>query len=647
MFKKKPNIKPLAPIKNSERRKLADQIIADLGLQVPPPPADVDPADKAASTAGLTNLRNALLPDGSLSARFQTTAGPDLKKISGTVYVGAPAGSQDNRVLWIRLDEKMHPTVYTLWRNPGILPLLHTPGFVVEKIQGGADLMTPGLQNGPPFPQKAKKGAVVAVASLENPTVPVAVGVCEIDVSALQQVQGARGHAVRSVHWAGDEIWAWSTSGKEGGAPPEHLEGWYGENAEVEAVADQLEGTDLKDVEDGGVQLDPKVPAEGADGEVVSKEEKFEYAEDQELTTKEIDEAFRRAFIYGVHHHMETNKNEPNYGLSFPLSQSSVMATLVQPFLPAFTPKQTASLQIKKTSFKNIKKFIKSLDKARLVKSKDRDGNEVVILDIDFNDATFKEFKPYRLPKKDTAGGASAGRGTTATATAGPSGEDTSIGQKLKKVELFRPKEKLAPLFTAANADARGLFTAAELRPIVTAYIETEKLVSLTNKRMVTLDPILANAVFDGSARTDKEVLAKGAAPRDALVDRVLASCAPFYTILRNDETVAAASASVKPKAGAAPKVNITLETRSGNKTVTKTSGVEPYFINPQVLADELRKACASSTSVEQKVGSSPRNPVMEVMVQGPQKEAVLKALEKRGVPKGWVEVVDKTKKKK
>lgn len=278
-----------------------------------------------------------------------------------------------------------------------------------------------------------------------------------------------------------------------------------------------------------------------------------------------------------------------------------------------------------------------------MVKSKDRDGNEVVILDIDFKDAAIREFKPYRLPKKDTAGGGSAGRGTTATATAGPGGEDSSIGQKLKKVELFRPKEKLAPLFTAASADPRGLYTAAELRPVVTAYIEAEKLVSPTNKRMVTLDPVLANAVFDGSARTDKEVLAKGAAPRDALVDRVLASCAPFFAILRNDETVATA----KPKAGAAPKVNITLETRSGNKTVTKTSGVEPYFINPQALADELRKACASSTSVEHKVGSSPKNPVMEVMVQGPQKDAVLKALEKRGVAKGWVEIVDKTKKKK
>ena len=38
---------------------------------------------------------------------------------------------------------------------------------------------------------------------------------------------------------------------------------------------------------------------------------------------------------------------------------------------------------------------------------------------------------------------------------------------------------------------------------------------------------------------------------------------------------------------------------------------------------------------------------VMEVMIQGPQKDAVLKALERRGVDKRWVEVLDKTKGKK
>ena len=89
------------------------------------------------------------------------------------------------------------------------------------------------------------------------------------------------------------------------------------------------------------------------------------------------------------------------------------------------------------------------------------------------------------------------------------------------------------------------------------------------------------------------------------------------------------------------------LETRSGNKTVTKLSGVEVFHINPQPLAEELQKACASSTSVNQLAGSSPKNPVQEIMVQGPQKDAVVKALERRGVNRHWIKVLDKTKTKK
>lgn len=317
------------------------------------------------------------------------------------------------------------------------------------------------------------------------------------------------------------------------------------------------------------------------------------------------------------------------------------MSNLVQPFLPGFTPAQASQLQIKKTSWKNIKKFIKSLDKEKILKSKDRDGNEVTIVDIDFNDRHIVEFTPYKLPKKETAAGTAQGRGEKATTTS--EAGDPAVGQKLKKVELYRPKDRLSPIFSAPGSDPRGLYTAAELRPIVFTYIETENLAAPTNKRLVTLNPILANAVFDNSAPIDKEVIAKGSVPRDVLVDRIIHSCAPFYAILRNDETVATS----KPKAGASPKIHITLETRAGNKTMTRVSGLEAYFILPQPLADELRKACASSTSVDKLVGSSPKNPVMEVSVQGPQKDAVIKALEKRGVNRNWIDFLDKTKGKK
>jgi translation initiation factor 2D len=127
------------------------------------------------------------------------------------------------------------------------------------------------------------------------------------------------------------------------------------------------------------------------------------------------------------------------------------------------------------------------------------------------------------------------------------------------------------------------------------------------------------------------------------LLERIARSCTSHWIILRNAQT----RESVKAKAGQAPTVKVLLETRSGSKTVTRVSGVEHFFINPQTLSDELQKACASSTSVAQLVGTSPKNPVMEIMIQGPQKEIVTKALEKRGVHRNWVEITDKTKSKK
>jgi len=336
---------------------------------------------------------------------------------------------------------------------------------------------------------------------------------------------------------------------------------------------------------------------------------------------------------------MSTNTDQPKFGLDFPLTQSFVMSNLIQPFLPAHTPEQAKELQIKNTSHKNIKRFIKSLDKVQLIKSKERNQNETTILDIDFDDRAIAEFKPYRLPKKETMAGTSLGRGEKATSSIDTG--DSSVGQKLNIQQYFKPHERLRPLFEAAKF-TQSFYTSSEIREAVTTYIEGANLVSVNNKRLVKLDPLLANSVFDGTQPLDREVQAKGTVPRDALVDRVTSASSPQYLINRTGQT-----SDDKPKSGLPPKVKIMLETRGGNKTVTKVSGVEAYFIPPQPLADELRKVCAGSTSVEQLVGSSPKTPVMEIMVQGPQKDAVIKALERRGVRPGWIEVNDKTKKKK
>jgi translation initiation factor 2D len=164
---------------------------------------------------------------------------------------------------------------------------------VVEKMQGGADLMTPGLQRGPPFPKKATKGAIVAIASLEAPTVPMAVGECAIDVSALGNVQGTKGIAVSTFHWAGDELWSWSSTGKAGSEPPDILKGWDDQDGEEASLAERTAAVDLDD-EEGGVALDA-IPAErsqaekaqGVEGEHAPSNNDFiDVLEDKELTTK-------------------------------------------------------------------------------------------------------------------------------------------------------------------------------------------------------------------------------------------------------------------------------------------------------------------------------------------------------------------------
>ena len=150
--------------------------------------------------------------------------------------------------------------------------------------------MTPGLARGPPFPEAAIKDAVVAIASLENPSVPMVVGVCEIDITALGRVQGVKGHAVRTVHWDGDELWSWSPGGKPGSEPPDHIDGWDDGQYSLEQ---NVAGLDLEESEteqdQGGVFVntdpDPSKTTKQnlyVDGEAVAERVAVEH----EMTSK-------------------------------------------------------------------------------------------------------------------------------------------------------------------------------------------------------------------------------------------------------------------------------------------------------------------------------------------------------------------------
>ncbi|OQD89701.1 hypothetical protein PENANT_c002G01505 [Penicillium antarcticum] len=638
MFKKKPTIKNLAPLRSSDRRKIADQIIKEYQISIPSASAE----DSTSTSPNLTSIRNALLPDNSLTARFTTTAGPDLRELTGIVYVGAHPDGEE-RVLWFKLehgpgaDKRLYPTVYTLWNNPNLVPLLYTPGFVMGKLHGGADLMTPGLANEPPFPARAVKGSVVAVASVDTYTVPRFVGICEIDVSALGEVQGAKGSAVRGLHWEGDELWAWSSSSRPGRPGPEYLEGW--DEDDLEELEEGVEALTVE--ENGGAQETQETLRD----EPVSAEEAE--AEEPEPTTKEIDDAFVNAFVYALYKLKQDNPSANNHGLSLPISPSALIANLTTPYLPIYTAQQAQFYNIKKTSWKNVKKFIKHLDKTKLVKSKDRNGQETVILDVDFGDHRVERFVPYRLPSKNALENSkpSASEGKKSAPT---DGGDPSVGQTISVQNLYRPSGKLIPnIFPALSAsNSSNFYKYSDISTHLDQYLQSQDppIVSRENRRIITINPFLANTIFTSDSTEDKGTLARGKITRDGLLKRIAEDrtlVQPHYLILKNDQTIA----DVKPKAGTAPKVTVTLEKRTGSKTVTKVMNLEIFGMIPTLLSQELQKKCAGSTSVTQATGA-PKG-VMEVLVQGDQRKAIETALGRRGLKSQWIAVVDKTKKKK
>lgn len=666
MFKKKPLIKSLSPLRSSDRRRLADQIISEYQIAVPSDSASTPQSQLEKETTTpqqtsqvqhepenpekdafpitpvvtLASLRNNLLPESTSSARFTTTSGPNSTPVSGTVYVGSHP-DQEPRILWIQYgkSQTLVPTVYTLWHNPNIVPLLHTPDFVAEeKLRQGADLMIPGLvkARGSKWDQRATKGSIVAVAGMTKDTVPVWVGTCYIDISQLadDNFRSQKGIAVKGLHWEGDEIWNWATVAGAGGKPgPATVDGWTGIGAGLDSAVENLTLSDAdKDGGDGG---GVSLQEHKGDGENISSTEADE--EDRIPTAAEIDKAFHQAFLFSLYKAKQSNKG-PNYGFDFPIQPSFLIANMVQPNLQ----QQSQHYNIKKTSWKNAKKYIKHLDKSGLAKSKDRNGGETVILGIDFDHQQIASLVPYKLLSPKT--------GDVKQSTAGSSNEssssnDPSMGQKLIIKTCYRASSKLVPDLLSSKTD---FYTAQQISSAVKSYIEQRPELGGQSSSSISLDAFIANNILGSNPaheQEDNRVTAAGRINRGALQKRILDDnrlCQPYFVIERSGSE----ASDQKPKPGLPPHVNILIEKRTGTKVVTRLSNLEPFFINPNLLAPELQRKCAGSCSVGQLQGG--KTGLLEITIQGDQSKVLTSdVLPKRGVDTKWIDVVDKTKPKK
>ncbi|ODV81556.1 uncharacterized protein CANTADRAFT_24458 [Suhomyces tanzawaensis NRRL Y-17324] len=562
MFKKDPQPKASANIKNSERRKLVENVCKLYGI----------PQDKLDKEA-----INKLVPSETKLASFKSIQG-----FSGSIYY-----DENETPIWFKTrDSQVYPSLFTVWRNPYVLPLIKTHPHVIEILEGGADLMLPGTI--PPFNPRLVKGAIVGVVDTAHPTVIKGVGICKMDISSFDRVIGTTGVAVELLHTINDQLYK----------------------------LNKLVDIDIPEEVDLATPIIPEEPQDDEDGadtqeqtdaQSIDKEEGEDdvdslASEIAELTVEEIDNFFTRSLL-------QTIKTET---IELPITASNFMASYIYKNLPVLDP---SYCNIKKTSWKKTAKFLKAMDKQKYIQVKGKDEDLSIIKLMDNKLPILENFVTHRTMGSKTSKG----------------NKDPTPSKKaneLSIVQLYKPGNKSRMFFNKVDAPFSDLYTTVELRSLFEKYVKLKDLVNPNDKKTIRIDDDLKSCTNLGPQAT----------PRDKVFKAFLTNCSPHFLVVKPGETKG------EVYKGEPPKISIITETKIGRKVITRVSNFENYHIKPHVLAEELRIKCSGSSTIGQMV----QNPkITEVTVQGPHGKLIMDLLKEKGVPTTFIEFENKAKSKK
>ncbi|KAF9478572.1 eukaryotic translation initiation factor SUI1 family protein [Pholiota conissans] len=603
MFKKPlSNLKTSAPLRSSDRRKLKQRIVAAYGIT---------------SEEG-----DILVPDGLLSIKFSTHV-----EEPGVVYT-----HPDGNPLWFTLgknSEDLIPTVYTLWKKQDLLPFLSTPAAVVPILIGGADLMIPGVIH---CPMALNEHQLVAIRQYSRKdgkpalSPPVAVGRMALPSDQLRSPVKEKGKAVHVIQTWKDHLW---DMGSKGDIP-------------ADTVLDQ-EGEDISDSEDekGGSNEAAATPPPASPAPEESEE-----SNSATYTPAEVTELLHKALLQAI---STTLKVLPSS--SFPIPATQLYSNYILPCRPAFptlvippsedapriqskeAPHVETEITIKASSHKSLTTFLKAAEKASLLtlKPPQKQQPDVLITAVNVAHPEVASHKPFATAKDIEL---------TAAKKAAKEEKANEAGKELEVRELWKPHQSTVELFEEFGVDKHELFSMEQIRSLLNGYITAHDLVNPREQAYINLDDLLYSCAANESKSKSKGK-DKGAEPeftmdrfmkRDELTKKIVGKMQSWYEVKTEGKEPVTKKGTLKP-------IQVVMKVRQGRKVATLISGFEPFLlIDAEVMAEDLRKACAGATSVSP-IPGKPAGSGSEVLVQGKQSAIVLEYLLGKGIPKKWVEV--------
>lgn len=532
---------------------------------------------------------------------------------------------------------EIFPTVFALWKVPELLPCFMLKGGEVSRfVIGGADLMFPGISIPADGLPSFLSGEPWAVKVPGNPA-PIAVGSTTISSTEALKA-GLRGKALRITHYYRDFLWG----SVEGHSVPNagFLEDMVVEDPAfllTYQVSDSCEGAadgsnDQRNDEEGVIDTDnansepnstsatqddfdgnivEQVAADVGDLKLTENVDAGETNEEQHvLTTEDVDAYLDKCLLQALH---TTVKDK-----DLPMPGSTLWSNHILPCRPS-----GITLDIKKSSHKKLSKWLQAKSSAGLISVKeDKYKKESMLFSVNRGHPDYLSFKPEKRQAEK------------ASQAVDHAASDNIRPEKMLEVtEVYKPSVHVNPIFASVSAETGRLYTFSEACDVVFNYIEKENLVKPTDTSIVVLDPTLCDALFKGAIK-------KGTTYPTEIHKKDLGST--FVNRMQAHHVVSRGSQSVVRK-GALKTIQIVTERRQGNKKMTKLSGLETFLMDPEALASELQKKFACSTTVAELPGKKGQ----EVLIQGGVIADVAKHLvEQFGIPKRYIEVLDKTARK-
>ncbi|SCO66397.1 translation initiation factor SUI1, putative [Plasmodium vivax] len=281
-------------------------------------------------------------------------------------------------------------------------------------------------------------------------------------------------------------------------------------------------------------------------------------------------------------------------------------------------------LDVKKSTYKKISKFVQHCSKLKLIKIKEN-RNVMSVVNIRRGSSVISSYKPMSLEEKKLCqleGGENDGGGTQNGAECTPNSgahQDKSTSNEatnkatseatnkgVQVLEFYMPSSKGINIFKCVDSktERSSYYNIMQLKDVLKSYVQSQKLVSGKDPQVVQLNDDL-RAVLNGPCESSTM-------PYESLLSQFVSTQLPCYAIIKPYANFDVDP--IKVTKGKCPSIHIYAVARmKGKKYVTHITNLFLFHVDLNKFTEHVQKQLACSCSIV----LSPSTKKEEVLVQG------------------------------